>query len=527
MKNISLKHRLIIPIALLGIVALLSNILSIFNIHNVNSSAANIADNFMDSKSRLAEINQASMNIHKLALSHIVATDYNTMITLVKQLKDEEALLDNTLSQYESNVISEDQEQYQSLVSNYDSFKHELVHLICASASHKTQDAYALANGDVASFANAMKTDMDALNDSINRQTAQARKQLLRVYILSLIAGITTGLICVFLVFADIKLITDYVVLPIKSILNTIQNSSGRINNMTSEVLKRTQASKGSAAGLSTLAEQLSATIQQVAGNVSVINDAAESVSLDVNNIANECTNITSYTAQMNDRANAMQQSAQSSAKTTRAKAEEILCTLNDAIEKSKSVNQINTLTGDILAISQQTQLISLNASLEATKAGASGKGFAVVAREVRELADSSQETANRIQEINQVVTSAVYNLSENAQHLIDYMNQSVLIQFQEFVQSGTQYKEDADYIRQMINEFQKRTQRLNHSMSGIAESISTITKVIDEGADGIAGVADNTRNLAYDMEDITKRMGVNKEVVEQLEKETVVFDNL
>ena len=78
-----------------------------------------------------------------------------------------------------------------------------------------------------------------------------------------------------------------------------------------------------------------------------------------------------------------------------------------------------------------------------------------------------------------------------------------------------------------MINEFQKRTQRLNHSMSGIAESISTITKVIDEGADGIAGVADNTRNLAYDMEDITKRMGVNKEVVEQLEKETVVFDNL
>lgn len=527
MKNISLKHRLIIPIALLGIVALLSNILSIFNIRNVNSSAANIADNFMDSKSRLAEINQASMNIHKLALSHIVATDYNTMITLVKQLKEEEALLDNTLSQYESYVIEKDKEQYQSLLSDYDSFKHALVHLVCASASHKTQDAYALANGDVASYASAMKTDIDSLNDSISKQTDQARTQLSHVYILSLIAGISTGLICIFLVFAAIKLITDYVVVPVKSILNTIQDSSGRINNLTSEVLKRTQASKGSAAGLSTLAEQLSATIQQVAGNVSVINNTAESVSLDVHNIANECTNITSYTAQMNDRADAMQQSAQNSAKITQTKAQEILSTLNDAIEKSKSVNQINTLTEDILAISQQTQLISLNASLEATKAGASGKGFAVVAREVRELADSSQDTANRIQEINKVVTSAVYNLSENAQHLIDYMNQSVLTQFQEFMQSGTQYKEDAVYIRQVMDEFQKRTERLNQSMTGIAESINTITKVIDDGADGIAGVADNTRNLAYDMEDITKRMGVNKEVVEQLEKETVVFDNL
>ncbi len=100
MKNISLKLRLIIPIALLGIVALLSNVLSIINIRNVNASAANIADNYMDNKSRLAEICQSSMNIHKMALSHIVATDYNTMITLIQQIKEEEASLDDLLAEY-------------------------------------------------------------------------------------------------------------------------------------------------------------------------------------------------------------------------------------------------------------------------------------------------------------------------------------------------------------------------------------------------------------------------------------------
>ena len=63
--------------------------------------------------------------------------------------------------------------------------------------------------------------------------------------------------------------------------------------------------------------------------------------------------------------------------------------------------------------------------------------------------------------------------------------------------------------------------------MSGIADSIGTITKAIDDGADGIAGVAGNTRSLADDMEDITQRMGVNQAVVEGLKKETVVFDNL
>ena len=523
MKNIRLKQRLILPIALLGLVALISNILSIFNIHNVNASAANIADNYMDGKSRLAEITQSSMDIHKMALSHIVATDYDTMITLVQQIKDEEARLDGMLAEYTPYVTSQDQAQYEALLSDYASFRHALVKLVCASASHKTQDAYALANGDVASCAAAMEADTDALDASLSDQTSRARARLFAAYLLSLIVSLAAILACAFLVLVDMKLINNYVVLPIQNILRTIQETSGHINAMTGEVLGRTQDSKGSAAGLSTLTEQLSATIQEVAGNVSLINDNTENVRQEVHSIVEECASITTYTVQMNTRAATLQQSAQDSAQTTRAKAEEILASLNSAIEKSKSVDQIKALTGEILAISQQTRLIALNASVEAANAGAAGKGFAVV----RDLANSSQETAGRIQAINDDVTAAVYNLSENAQHLIDYMNQSVLTQFKAFIQSGSQYKEDAAHIRRTMDQFQERTERLKDSMSGIADSIGTITKAIDEGVGGITGVADNTRSLADDMEDITRRMGQNQEIVKGLEKETVVFDNL
>ena len=63
--------------------------------------------------------------------------------------------------------------------------------------------------------------------------------------------------------------------------------------------------------------------------------------------------------------------------------------------------------------------------------------------------------------------------------------------------------------------------------MSGIADSIGTITKVIDDGSNGISNVAGNTKNLADDIDDIAQRMRTNKEVVEGLEKETVVFNNL
>ena len=527
MKNISLKHRLIIPIALLGMVALLSNILSIVNIQNVNASASNIADNYMDGSNRLAEICELSMNIHQMALSHIVATDYNTMIVLVQQIKKDEASLDTMLSEYKDYLLPADQTQYETLLSNYASFKHALVQLVCASASHKTQDAYILANEDVALYANAMKSDIDVLSASISKQTQEARNHLSTVYLISLAAGISTVIICTFLVFADLKLIKKYILIPIKSILKTLQESSGHITNMTDELLKRTQASKRSAAGLSTLVEQLSSSIQKVAGNVSAINSNAGNVRLDVHNMTQECSALTVYTAQMDTRADKMQQSARNSAETTRVKTEEILSALNDSIEKSNSVNQITALTGEILAIAQQTRLIAFNASVEAANAGSAGKGFAVVASEVRELSHSSQEAANRIQEINNEVTAAVHNLSENAQQLIDYMSQSVLTEFQAFVQSGSQYKEDAAYIRRTMDEFYQRTEHLKNSMSEITDAIGLITKAIDESACGISNAAGNTKSLADDMEDITQRMGVNQEVVKGLEKETMVFDNL
>ncbi len=77
------------------------------------------------------------------------------------------------------------------------------------------------------------------------------------------------------------------------------------------------------------------------------------------------------------------------------------------------------------------------------------------------------------------------------------------------------------------MDEFHDRTERLKDSMSGIADSIGTITKVIDDGSNGISNVAGNTKNLADDIDDIAQRMRTNKEVVEGLEKETVVFNNL
>lgn len=247
----------------------------------------------------------------------------------------------------------------------------------------------------------------------------------------------------------------------------------------------------------------------------------------DVHEIAEECGTITGYSASMRERADGLEHSALTNTKRIREKVADILAVLNEAIQQSRSVDQINLLTKDILKLTSSTALIALNATVEAARAGKAGEGFAVVADEIRELSGSCQETASHIQEINKVVTSAVHALSSHAQDLVDYLNGSILTEFQEFVDCGKQYKDDAVYIQQAMDKFNSRTDRLKDSIVEIAGSIDSITKTIEESASGITGVAASTRDLAGDMSDITGRMDVNQEIVKELQEQTEIFANL
>lgn len=525
--KLNIQRRLMMPIILLGIVAFLSNALSVFNINNVNGNATDIVDNYMAEAAKLAEIRRCVLNTHKMSLSHIVAADYSTMVTIVGQIKEEESKLDGYLEDYAQYVTQEDEAVYKELLHNYDSLKHAMVYLVCASADSKTQEAYAYANGDVARYGAAVEENIERLDASVSGQTAQARQGLMAVYRSSVVMACVSTAIVAILVIAAASIILKYVVKPIKTMMRTLQGSSQRIDTVVGEVLGRTKTSNQSARDLHSLIASLSQAIQKVARNASDINGNAADVTQDVNGMVKECGEIQEYSTAMKTRAVEMEQTAQMNTDIISAKVTDILAELKGAIENSKSVDQVNSLTKDILSISSTTNLIALNASVEASRAGEAGRGFAVVASEIRELADSCARTATRIQEVNNVVTAAVYNLTGHAQDLVSYLNGTILAEFQMFVYAGQQYKEDAEYVEQAMEGFHQKSRHLKDSMAQIASSIASITNAIDEGAGGITGAAGSTRSLVGNMADITSRMDVNKEIVEELKEQTQVFANL
>ncbi len=525
--NLTLRQRLILPVILLGLISLLSNILAVSGINSVNASAAKIVDDYMTSEARLEEIRRSIMDIHRLALSHIVAADHTTMIQVVTEIKAEEAALEDRLADYAPFVSEADGDTYRTLLSDYQSFKHALVRLVCASADSKTQEAYALANGDAASWSESAEACIDTLYASVSAQAGAARNHLNAVYITALIISTAALLAGIALVAAAFRIIRKYVIAPIQDTLHTLQDSSERLGGVVGEVRRRVETSGVSVRGLSGLMEQLSAAIEEVAGSTAAITSSAAGTREDAAAMVEECAAITAYSADMRRRAEELEHSAESSRDAIRSRTEEIVDSLNGAIEKSRSVDQIGALTKDILAISSSTDLIAINASIEASRAGTAGKGFAVVAQEIRRLADSCAETAGHIQEVSAVVTGAVRYLSDSAQELVEYLGQAVLTQFEQSVQSGRQYREDAAYVAHAMDDFNSRTDRLQAAMAEIAGSISSISGAIDGASSGITGVAGNARSLADDMAGITARMDTNQEIVGELQGQMDVFANL
>lgn len=572
-KRTSLKALILVPVFILGILSVLSNVMAVNNIRKVNRNASRIADDCMNSISELSAIENETQSIHKLGLSHIIATDLNTMISIVEEMQTEQETLEQELEDYRKYVEPEDESSYETVVSNYETMKYELGNLMAYSALGKNTEAYALANGVVSESSMAIQNEINVMKEHANTAASDAREKLSDVYLGALVSNGIIIAISVTLLMVALYCVICFVIKPIlatnrdirdiisgidkgegdltrrvavlsndeiadlgnginlfmdklQQILKMIIENTNHMENVVREVGESVATSNDSATDLSAMTEELSATMQDVGHSVSVINNNTENVRGDVEMIAHKSGEINEFSKEMKANADKMESDARNNMDKTNETIGIILEGLGKAIEDSYSVGQVTSLTDEILNISSQTNLLALNASIEAARAGEAGKGFAVVADEIRGLADSSRETANRIQQINSVVVAAVNNLSDNANELVGYIQNAILPEFEAFVESGVKYRDNASYIENAMQEFTAKTDMLKKNIDEIALSISAITTAVDEGAEGINGAAKSTQNLVEDIVNISDKMNENKVIAQTLQKSTHVFAN-
>lgn len=568
----SIVLAILIPVFILGVIAVLAGIESLSGIKKMNTQANHIAQVNLKSISALSEIQGNAKSVHTLALSHIVSTDLDGLVSIVAEIRDTEAQLDEQLVDYKQYVDASAMADYTALLENYENFKYEIETLLAYSAAGNKESAFALINTTIKAYATTIEEHIDALIADADTQAGTSTAQMTMQYTRSKYSSIGTILIVIIALAVTLTIVFKRLVKPLtqakneihdiidglekgnadltkritikgndeisdlgngvnafieklQEILGIIITNTQQMEQVVAGVQKSVVNSNENATDLSALTEELAATMSDIEGSVGAINNNAESIRVQVEEIANKSGDISRYSKDMKSDASNMEKHAKENMDVTSAKVSDMLVVLGEAIEQSKSVSQIANLTNEILSISSQTNLLALNASIEAARAGDAGRGFAVVADEIRALADSSRDTANRIQEINGIVTRAVNNLSGEANNLVTFLNDAIMPEFDKMVESGSNYNNNATYIESVMEDFADRTEQLKSSMDEIAASISLITNAIEEGAAGVNGAAINTQTLVTDMADITEQMDENKRIAETLQESTDIFE--
>ena len=313
----------------------------------------------------------------------------------------------------------------------------------------------------------------------------------------------------------------------LQAIMTKIQSESSRMQMSVNSINEGIIDSNENVNGVSAIMEELSASMEQVAATVEGLNDNAKLILDKTAEIYNQSESGNELVDEIKDRASSIKERTEAS----KTNISEVMgmkqSQLMDAIEDSKQVEQITKLTGDILEISSQTNLLALNASIEAARAGEAGKGFAVVADEIRVLADNSRQTANDIQTISDNVIVSVERLVQNANELIEFMNESILTDYDGFFDMSNQYYNDAESVNEIFSRFSESAKDLQDSIESMANGIDGINIAVDESSKGISNAADNTGGLVQAIGDIQRESESNMSISNELQSEVGRFSKM
>lgn len=574
MKFRSVRIYLVIPVLILGICSMVSLAMTGVSLRSVSNVSKNIAQKQINSVSCLDAVKSNVIEMQKEVMSYCLITQDSQRESVVKNItrlkNDTESYLKKLNTMLQSDEL---EKQLDTLDANYRTYEKK-VNEIREIASTDAMTALEDANRTLGKYGTAVESMADkmiASNDKITKsqvrdfsaKSSQANLVITTAFIMVIIIIIAVVLCIELIVIKPLKkidkelgVIIDEInqdrgdltkrininrkdeigkvatninvfIEKLQSIMQKITSNSKQLDETVGNVVGKVNTANGSACDISAVMEELSATMEEVAATVKNIDENTAVANTKVDKMTIETGNVVDYSNEMNERAIKLQETAQANKDETTKMVGSIIEELKNAMKESKKVEKISQLTSDILSISSQTNLLALNASIEAARAGEAGKGFAVVADEIRELAESSRNTANNIQEINEMVISAVEGLISSSNKIVDYVDETILPDYDDFVSSGKQYNDDSTHIKNIMDEFTGLSNDMQKTIKSMVDAINGITKAVEESADGVTSAAMSVDSLVADMNDVNKEMDTNQNVSDKLRKETECFVKL
>lgn len=242
--------------------------------------------------------------------------------------------------------------------------------------------------------------------------------------------------------------------------------------------------------------EQMSAGMQESASTMDVILKNVESVNGNVKEMTATAVQGNEISREIKKRAESLKEHTKEANIHTREIYADMKEKSDEALEQAKAVSRIHELVQTISEISSQTNLLALNASIEAARAGEAGKGFAVVASEIGSLANQTQVSADDIKEMVQEVQQAVDNMQSCIGISAEFLEKTVMGDYQEFGEVGNAYSTDANTFEEFMTDIHDRVEELSKAMEEIVQSLDVIDQAVGDSATGVSDIANKTNTL-------------------------------
>lgn len=561
---------LLMAFAAIGCIGILANRLT---------AVINISDEIVSTQvteeEKISELSREFTYINSQVLTHVMTTNAVTMQEMQTEIEAEIVKMDGQMEEFQALLGEGDSRQtaFDGAVTEYEKYKKTVTSLLKTSAENKTQ-AYVSATSNLPMFNEKIEGYMDEMLEATvaEMQNGQKRmedsaEQIPVILAMSIIALI--AVMCIILLFIKI-----WISRPIKKatrqvdeLVDSIKENRGdltkrisvkskdeigrlsmAINDLVSQmqliigalvegcdklqekqqaitanVEKVNESAKNNSGSLN----QLSYGMEQVSNAVSGVKEDTMAVESSVENMLKTAQDGSTYAADIRNKASQMEERAISSKHEATNVITEIDSAVKESIKNSEKIHQITELTGEILGIASTTNLLALNASIEAARAGEAGKGFAVVADEIRLLADRSRETANNIQAISMEVVESVEELSNNATHLLDFVNTKVMADYDTLELTGKEYSEASENVDEMMRNFKYAIDELMESVRNVNQANNMITETVAASNAEVDGVVSNNASMEGEMLSISDAVADTEQVVKHLHENVECFTQI
>ena len=282
----------------------------------------------------------------------------------------------------------------------------------------------------------------------------------------------------------------------LKDMVISIENTSSQLTNNMSHLQEVTGDVDSMCSENSATTQELAAGMQETAATTETINGHIGSIKSGADEIVKLAEEGTSTSNEVMKRAQTLQEKTLTASVKTQKMYENVKDKSDKAIKESKAVEKINELTETIMSISSQTSLLALNASIEAARAGEAGRGFAVVATEIGSLAGQTSQAVTDINSIVREVNEAVGNMSECLTEITTFLEETVLLEYNDFKDVSIQYHQDANVFKESMTGVKGAIDSLGQAVDMIVNAVSGINQTIQESTVGVTDIAEKTSEM-------------------------------